>query len=153
MIIVNNKKKIVRKMNFLFILLILVFSKIILSFILNHLITYYLRWPLFLMMILFIILIFKSIRSLKVFQFENTGSTFTIKYYHPLNKRIIFPYIELPISSIERFKVEKKILKPDLLKINILIKEKNKIVRFRLKVSGLNDESYSKMENSLQKIL
>ncbi|MEG1665420.1 MAG: hypothetical protein RR305_00535 [Chryseobacterium sp.] len=105
------------------------------------------------MMILFIILIFKSIRSLKVFQFENTGSTFTIKYYHPLNKRIIFPYIELPISSIERFKVEKKILKPDLLKINILIKEKNKIVRFRLKVSGLNDESYSKMENSLQKIL
>lgn len=153
MIIVNNKKKIVRKMNFLFTLFILVFSKIILGLILNHLIMYYLRWPLFLMMILFIILIFKSIRSLKVFQFENTGSNFTIKYYHPLNNRVIFPYIELPLSSIEKFKVEKKILKPDLLKINILIKEKNKIVRFRFKVSGLNDKSYSEMENSLPKNL
>lgn len=153
MIIVNNKKKIVRKMNFLFTFFILIFSTIVLGFILSHLITNYLRWPLFVMMILLIILIFKSIRNLKVFQFENTGSTFTIKYYHPLNKKIIFPHIELPISSIERFKIEKRILKPDLLKINILIKEKNKIVGFRLKVSGLSDTCYSKIENSLQQIL
>lgn len=152
MIIVNNKNKIVGTKNFLFVFLILILSTAIIGFILKHLIIHYLRWPFFMTMILLIILIFYQIRSLKVFQFENTGSIFTIKYYHPLNKRVIFPYVEFPISSISRFKIEKKLLRQDILKIDILLREKRKVVGFKFKVSGLTDESYAKIQNSLQPI-
>ena len=152
MINVNNKNKIVARQNFLFVFLILIVGIAITGFILKNLIIHYLRWPFFIVMVLLIILIFYQIRRLKIFQFENTGSTFTIKYYHPLNKRIIFPYVEFPISSITGFKIEKKLIKQDILKIDILLREKRKVVGFKFKVSGLNDESYTKIQNSLQEI-
>ncbi|AZB29768.1 hypothetical protein EB354_11180 [Chryseobacterium balustinum] len=150
MIIVNNKKKATRLMNFLFASILLIFCTILIGFVFKDLIKYYLRWPVLLAMISFIIIMFNWIRELRVFQFENIGSTFTIKYYHPLNKGIIFPYVEFPIKNVTRFKIEKRILKPDLMKFDILVNEKNKIVRFRLRVVGLNRNAYFKIENSLK---
>jgi len=150
MIIVNNKKKVTRLMNFLFASILLIFCTILIGFVFKDLIKYYLRWPVLLAMISFIIIMFNWIRELRVFQFENIGSTFTIKYYHPLNKGIIFPYVEFPIKNVTRFKIEKRILKPDLMKFDILVNEKNKIVRFRLRVVGLNTNAYFKIENSLK---
>lgn len=150
MIIVNNKKKATRLMNFLFASILLIFCTILIGFVFKDLIKYYLRWPVLLAMISFIIIMFNWIRELRVFQFENIGSTFTIKYYHPLNKGIIFPYVEFPIKNVTRFKIEKRILKPDLMKFDILVNEKNKIVRFRLRVVGLNTNAYFKIENSLK---
>ncbi|WP_435524187.1 hypothetical protein [Chryseobacterium indoltheticum] len=152
MLIVNNKNKIVGTKNVLFVFLILILSMAFIGFVLKNLIVYYLRWPLFMAMIIVVILIFYQIKRLKVFQFENTGSTFTIKYYHPLNKRIIFPYVEFPISSITGFKIEKKLIRQDILKIEILLREKRRVVCFKFKVSGLSDESYAKIQNSLQEI-
>lgn len=150
MIIVNNKKKATRLMNFLFASILLIFCTILIGFVFKDLIKYYLRWPVLLAMISFIIIMFNWIRELRVFQFENIGSTFTIKYYHPLNKGIIFPYVEFPIKNVTRFKIEKRILKPDLMKFDILVNEKNKIVRFRLRAVGLNTNAYFKIENSLK---
>ncbi|SUX46016.1 Uncharacterised protein [Chryseobacterium indoltheticum] len=150
MIIVNNKKKVTRLMNFLFASILLIFCTILIGFVFKDLIKYYLRWPVLLAIISFIIIMFNWIRELRVFQFENIGSTFTIKYYHPLNKGIIFPYVEFPIKNVTRFKIEKRILKPDLMKFDILVNEKNKIVRFRLRVVGLNTNAYFKIENSLK---
>lgn len=152
MIVVNNKNKIVGTKNFLFVFLILIVGIAITGFILKNLIIHYLRWPFFIVMVLLIILIFYQIRRLKIFQFENTGSTFTIKYYHPLNKRMIFPYVEFPISSITGFKIEKKLIGQDVLRIEILLREKRRVVCFKFKVSGLSDESYAKIQNSLQEI-
>jgi len=150
MIIVNNKKKATRLMNFLFASILLIFCTILIGFVFKDLIKYYLRWPVLLAMISFIIIMFNWIRELRVFQFENIGSTFTIKYYHPLNKGIIFPYVEFPIKNVTRFKIEKRNLQPDLMKFDILVNEKNKIVRFRLRVVGLNTNAYFKIENSLK---
>jgi len=97
-------------------------------------------------------MIFKWIKSLRVFHFENIGSTFSIKYYHPLNRGIIFLYLEFPISNITRFKIKQRFWKTDLIKIDILITERNKIVRFRLKVSNLDDDSFHKIEHSLKSL-
>ena len=152
MIIVNNKKKVKILMNFLFAFILLIFFAILIGFVLKDLIKYYLRWPLLLVMMSLIIIIFNWIRGLRVFQFENIGSTFTIKYYHPLNRGIIFPYVEFPIKNVTRFKIEKRILKPDLMKFDILVNEKNKIVRFKLRVLCLNTIAYTKIENSLKKL-
>ncbi len=137
-------------MNFLFAFILLIFFAILIGFVLKDLIKYYLRWPLLLVMMSLIIIIFNWIRGLRVFQFENIGSTFTIKYYHPLNRGIIFPYVEFPVKNVTRFKIEKRILKPDLMKFDILVNEKNKIVRFKLRVLSLNTIAYTKIENSLK---
>lgn len=145
MIIVNNKKKVKILMNFLFAFILLIFFAILIGFVLKDLIKYYLRWPLLLAMMSLIIIIFNWIRGLRVFQFENIGSTFTIKYYHPLNRGIIFPYVEFPVKNVTRFKIEKRILKPDLMKFDILVNEKNKIVRFKLRVLSLNTIAYTKI--------
>ncbi|QQQ29092.1 hypothetical protein JJL46_03525 [Chryseobacterium indoltheticum] len=152
MIIVNNKKKVNILMNFLFAFILLIFFAILIGFVLKDLIKYYLRWPLLLVTMSLIIIIFNWIRGLRVFQFENIGSTFTIKYYHPLNRGIIFPYVEFPIKNVTKFKIEKRILNPDLMKFDILVNEKNKIVRFKLRVLGLNTIAYTKIENSLKKL-
>lgn len=152
MIIVNNKKKVIRLMSFLFAFILLIFCTILIGFVLKDLIKYYLRWPLLLAMMSLIIVIFNWIRGLKVFQFENIGSTFTIKYYHPLNRGIIFPYVEFPIKNVTRFKIEKKILKPDLMKFDILVNEKNKIVLFKFSVLSLNTIAYIEIEKSLKKL-
>lgn len=139
-------------MNFLFAFILLIFFAILIGFVLKDLIKYYLRWPLLLVTMSLIIIIFNWIRGLRVFQFENIGSTFTIKYYHPLNRGIIFPYVEFPIKNVTKFKIEKRILNPDLMKFDILVNEKNKIVRFKLRVLGLNTIAYTKIENSLKKL-
>lgn len=152
MIIVNNKKKVNIIMNFLFAFILLIFFAILIGFVLKDLIKYYLRWPLLLVTMSLIIIIFNWIRGLRVFQFENIGSTFTIKYYHPLNRGIIFPYVEFPVKNVTKFKIEKRILNPDLMKFDILVNEKNKIVRFKLRVLGLNTIAYTKIENSLKKL-
>lgn len=152
MIIVNNKKKVVRLMNFLFAFIILIFCTIFVGVVLKDLIKYYLRWPLLIVMLSSIIVIFNWIRGLRVFQFENIGSTFTIKYYHPLNRGVIFPYVEFPIRNVTRFKIEKRILKPDLMKFDILVNEKNRIVRFKLRVSGLTTNACKNIENSFNKL-
>lgn len=152
MIIVNNKKKVIRLMNFLFAFILLIFCTILIGFVLKDWIKYYLRWPLLLAMMSLIIIISNWIRGLRIFQFENIGSTFTIKYYHPLNRGIIFPYLEFPIKNVTRFKLEKRLLKPDLMKFDILVSEKNKIVRFKLRVLSLNTMAYTKIESSLKKL-
>lgn len=152
MIIVNNKKKVIGLMNFLFALILLIFCTIVVGFVFKILIKYYVRWPLLFAMMSLIIVILNWIRGLRIFQFENIGSTFTIKYYHPLNKGVIFPYLEFPIKNVTSFKIEKRILKPDLMKFEILVTKKNKIVRFKLRVLGLNKSAYTKIESSLKKI-
>lgn len=152
MIIVNNKKRIIFQMNLLFAFILLLVCATLVGFVLKNLINSYLRWPLLIAIMSFIIVLFNWIRKLRVFQFENIESTFTIKYYHPLKKGIIFPYVEFPIKNVTRFKIEKRILKPDLIKFDIFINEKNKTVRFKLRVTCLKQSSYAKIENSLKVI-
>lgn len=146
--VVTNKMKMVRKMNFLFTILILLFCITAVGFVFKSLIKYNLRWPLLILMLILKTSIFTWIKNLKVFQFENIGSTFTIKYYHPLKTGIIFPYIEFPIKNINRYTIEKRLLEPNLLKMYIMVKEKP--IHFNLKVSHLSNHSYEKIENSLK---
>lgn len=147
--LVTNKHRVVRKIYFLLIILALIFCSTVIGFALKSTINYNLR-PLLILMIIVTVAIFNSIKNLRVFQFENIGSTFSIKYYHPFKGGIISPYLEFPISNITRFKIEEYFFKSDLLKIDILIKEKKKIIKIKLKISHLNNCDYRKMENSLE---
>ncbi|MDF2506090.1 hypothetical protein [Clostridium sp.] len=148
--LVTNKKSVVRKMNLLLTILALIFCATVVGFVLKSLIKYNFRVPFLILMIILIMVIFNSIKNLRIFQFENIGSTFSIKYYHPFKGGIIFPYLEFPISNIKRFKIEENFLKSDLLKIDILVKENNRIIKIKLKISNLKNNDYRKMENSLK---
>lgn len=148
--LVSNKHSVVKKTYFLLIILALIFCSIVIGFALKSTINYNLRVPLLILMIILTVAIFNSIKNLRVFQFENIGSTFSIKYYHPFKGGIISPYIEFPISNITRFKIEEYFFKSDVLKIDILIKEKKKTIKIKLKISHLNNSDYRKMENSLE---
>lgn len=150
--VLSNKKNVTRKMNFLFLLIFIIFCTTVVGIIIKSLIKYSYRLPLFILMIILTVIIFKWIKSLRVFEFENIGSTFTIKYYHPLKRGIIFPYLEFPIENVTHFQMEEKRIKSNVLKINILLKEKDKILRFKLKVSNLSKNSYKKMKKSFTHI-
>lgn len=151
--LVNNKKSVVRKMNLLLTILALISCATIVAFILKSLITYNFRVLLLILMMISIIVTFNLIKNLRIFQFENTGSTITIKYYHPLKRGIIFPYLEYPISNITRFKIEENFLKSDLLKIDILVKENNRIIKIKLKISSLKNYDYRQMKDSLNQTI
>ncbi|SUX48709.1 hypothetical protein [Chryseobacterium indoltheticum] len=149
--IVTNKKRVVRKMNFLVVILGLIFCVTVIGFVLKSLIIYNLRVPLLILIGILIIIIFNSLKNLRIFQFENVGSTFSIKHYHPLKRGIISPYVEFPITNITRFKIEEKFLKSDLLKIDILVKKNSSIIKIKLKISNLKSNDYRKMENSINR--
>ena len=148
--LVTNKKNVVRKMNFLLLILALIFFSTVVGFVLKSVIKYNLRLPLLVLGIILIITILNWIRNLRIFQFEIIGSTVSIKYYHPFKRGVIFPYLEFPITDMIRFRIEKTNLKSDLLKIDLLIEEKTRIVKIKLKISNLGHNAYQEMENSLR---
>lgn len=148
--LVTNKKNVVRKMNFLLLILTLIFFSTVVGFVLKSVIKYNLRLPLLVVGIILIITILNWIKNLRIFLFETIGSTASIKYHHPFKRGIVFPYLEFPITNIRKFKIEKKYLKSDLMKIDIYIEEKIRIVKFKLKISSLSHNAYQEIEDLLR---
>jgi len=148
--LITNKKSIVRKMNFLLVMLAFIFCATVVGIVLKSLIKYNLRVPFIIVIVILTIIIFNSLRNLRIFQFENIGSTFSIKYCHPFKRGIISPYVEFPITNITRLKIEENFLKSDLLKIDIIVKEKSRIIKIKLKITNLKSSDYRKIENSLK---
>ncbi|KFF03087.1 hypothetical protein [Chryseobacterium luteum] len=129
------------------ILIALIFCIIAAGFVFKSAIPYDLRWPLLGILIGISVLILKKMAGLKIFYFENSGFVFTIKYYHPAKKGIIFPLIEYPVDTVRTFKIERSFFTNTII-IDVSSKEKSR--QIRIKVADINDGDYYKMANSLK---
>ncbi len=145
--VLTNKDKVISKMRVWQFLLVFNCCLAVCGFVLQSLIPVELRWPLLGMFLVISILIIKKITSLKVFQFENSGFIFSIKYYHPSKKGIVFPLVEYPVHKLRSFKIERSVF-ADIIVIDVDLKEKEMPFRIKIRVSDINDRDYRKMVNS-----
>jgi len=103
-----------------------------------------LRWPLLCLSLVVTIFLLKQIWHLRVIQFENTGAVFSVKSYHPLQKGIIFPVFEFPITAVKAVEREKSILSDNV--IVTINSKNNKKKRFKIAVTHISNQEFSKIK-------
>ena len=145
--IITNKSKVVLKMRILITLLIVDIFLIVTGFILESFINENIEWPLLGLSIVFFLLILTNIMRLRVFHFENTGAVFSIKYYHPIKKGIIFPHVDYPVTRLRAFKIEKSLL-AKMVVIEVNTQQKEYPLRIKVKASNISDKDYLRMMKS-----
>jgi hypothetical protein len=145
--VLTNKDKVISKMRILQLLLGFICCLTIGGYILRSFIPIEFRWPLLGVSLVISLLILRKLMNLKVFHFENSGFIFSIKYYHPSKKKIVFPLIEYPVNKLRSLKIERSVF-ADVIVIDVDLKEKEMPFRIKIKVSDISDRDYRKMVNS-----
>ncbi len=92
--------------------------------------------------------------TMKIFIFENTGSIFFIKQFHPLsNKYIVSPKIQIPTKSLIAFTSQRKMF------CNILyfevknVNEQQQSRHFSIRVSNISQKEIERIRKSFFNIL
>lgn len=145
--IVTNRDKVITQMKIFQGLLILSCNLAVAAYILTPNIYEYLRWPGITFFIVIGLVCIVKITRLKVFHFENSGVIFTIKYYHPSKKGLIFPAVEYPVDKMRTLKIERSLFS-DFIIMDVYLKEKEKLFRIKMRVNGISDSNYRKIANS-----
>ncbi len=146
--IITNKNTIIFKMKKLITFLILTCLLTGCGFMMKTVIKTELRWPLLCLSLVVTIFLLKQIWHLRVIQFENTGAVFSVKSYHPLQKGIIFPVLEFPITAVKAVEREKSILSDNV--IVTINSKNNKKNRFKIAVTHISNQEFSKIKNSFK---
>ncbi|MFP7654273.1 hypothetical protein [Chryseobacterium proteolyticum] len=144
---ISNKDRIISKMRILQFLLAMNCCLALAGSVLKSFIPLELRWTLVGVFFVVSLIILKKITNLKVFQFENSGFIFSIKYYHPSKKGIVFPLVEYPVNKLRSLKMERSMF-ADIIVIEVDLKEKEMPFKIKIKVSDISDSDYRKMVNS-----
>lgn len=134
-------------MRILMILLVIDVFLVIAGFILESFIQENIEWPLLAISAVFFLLILNSIIRLRVFHFENTGAVFSIKYYHPIKKGIIFPQVDYPVTRLKALKLERSLLAKNVV-IEVSTQQKENPLRIKVKASNISDKDYHRMMKS-----
>ncbi len=142
--IITNKNTIIFKMKKLIAFLILTCLLTGCGFMMKTVIKTELRWPLLCLSLVVTIFLLKQIWHLRVIQFENTGAVFSVKSYHPLQKGIIFPVFEFPITAVKAVEREKSILSDNV--IVTINSKNNKKKRFKIAVTHISNQEFSKIK-------
>jgi len=145
--VVTNRKKVIFKMRILMALLIIDVFLAIGSYILKSFIEESILWTILSASLVVFVLTLTSIIRLRVFHFENTGAVFSIKYYHPLKKGVIFPSVDYPVNRLRAFKIEESLMAKKIV-IEVNSQQKESPVRIKVKASNISDKDYHRMIKS-----
>lgn len=147
LMVVTNKNKIVLRMRILIALLIIDVSLVVAGYILKSFIEEDIEWLLLSVSVILFSLILTSIMRLRVFHFENTGAVFSIKYYHPIKRGIVFPCIDYPVNRLRAFKMKRSLLAKIVI-IEVNSQQKENPLRIKVKASNISDKDYHRMIKS-----
>lgn len=134
-------------MRILILLLVIDILLVIAGFILKSFIEKSIEWVLLSASVLLFLWILSSIIRLRVFHFENTGAVFSIKYYHPIKKGIVFPFVDYPVNRLRTFKIEESLMAKKIL-IEVNSQQKEDPIRIKVKASNISDKDYHRMIKS-----
>lgn len=150
MTIICNKIKIIKKLKLLSLLLLLIFCTFSAVYLVKSNIDSMLLLILLGACILVSALIIIKMIKIRVFHFENTGEVFSIRYYHPLKKGLIFPVMEYPVNKLQTLKIESG-LTSEILIVEILSRKTGKVVKAKLNVSDVERKDIWHLMNSFSK--
>ncbi|WP_157676784.1 hypothetical protein [Chryseobacterium sp. T16E-39] len=128
-------------------LLIIDVFLVIAGYILESFIGEDIEWALLTVSTVLFGLILTNIIRLRVFHFENTGAVFSIKYYHPIKRGVIFPHIDYPVNRLRAFKIEESLMAKKIV-IEVNSQQKETPLRIKVKASNISDKDYHRMIKS-----
>lgn len=144
----TNKKKVLLEMRILQLVFILISCLLVCCYIFRFLMKKELILMAAFILVMINMIIIKKIFNLKIFEFENTGAVFSIKAYHPFNKKIISPILEYPVDRLLNIRI-RRLFFTDLVIVDIDTDHKGPHLRFKIKTSNISTHFYNKMLTSI----
>ena len=137
-------------MIFLFLLMILAFFGVLVSFFLFYKTNVKLCYIICGVGASFFLFFLWKFMSLRYFSYENSGEVISIKYSHPLFvSKTSRPVLEFPIEKLSSFKIEQSVFTDKQLKIKVK-NSKDRIIAFKYTLQNFPQSKLSRLNKSVQ---